>query len=1300
MRLPHLDFINHIHRSVNDLIGRKWLLRNVSDFLQQNGDHYLIITGEPGIGKSTIAAHLVQTRTIHAYHFCNAREGGTLDPLAFVRSVSQHLTQKLPDFGRYLVVEEERINIDVDISIHEIGGGVVHGVYIGELIAQTRSTEEAFQRLVREPLKAWAAERIPDEKVVLLVDALDEAARLDHHPNIIDLIDTARDLPESVYWILTSRPGNHLNILPGTRIAIIDNSAENIADVRAYVSTVLDTPAMTSAFEANGVDITTFSETLVQRSGGNFLYLRYVLADLQRRITDGEAPALEHLPFGLDGVYQEFLHRVLAKKRDEAWRQVYRPVLGILAVAQEALSFEQLVALSGVSPQDVNDVVTELVEFFDATPAGETDRYRIYHTSFADFLADRERNPRHWINPVDHHAQIASHYLSMKTSRWTNCDAYGFKYLTLHLVEGNKLEDLYGLIEDPVWTSAKFVDTPWVDSLVQDLHRVSALKVDGDVEELTRLMAYQLRRALVEELMSSISRKAILFLAKLGRVEQALDFARRNDWYQFNLIRDIARIVAPTEPAKALEILVGDLARWADDKDTLSQCKARLAAATEILQLLSSSFSNEAQRLIERVHNLQSKIPESERITYQIEWLIPTLVLKGDSETATEMSDNLPLLQKAQAIRHTALVLPDTAHPEKKRSVEHALEILETLEQSPESANEKMKTITALLPLVEESRQEVLISSLEAAGDYLQKLKEPRSYDWTQGWVIDQVAKVNLSWAKRMLLESEWDGVRNNDGREVLLEIAKINVEEALQLFKERFEIWFGSSQTLADIIGIVALEDTDKAEALINEYIRELRRDEQAAYLALAEGYLVQGNRERAEDIFHNSVFSVETGGIIRDRCELQLAILKYASAFISPEQAQSRLMKIPTSRVCYDVRQKAGLVLAHIAGRNGNLEFLKQHVVSEDAKIQGAYALAEYVSPEVAREFIERNHIRLFIGKGPELDAFIAVLEAQQDPTRLQVLLKHFEVDEQVHHLCAHMVRFPDALRWLVRDESINIEEAKGLIEEIAEFLREWQCPRQNQIGTESETTGDRCSCYERRDQVVSALIGVMAELDLERAEQLAELLPVEVSKLSSLIQIFHVQPSQQLLGRIVTLAHEIVGNPWQKTQFFYDLAAAVAQGNPGAVNHLFELAEVAHREAQRQQRAGIRIGPTQATFNVAKGQALARLIETIDQLPRLAEVFEAIGSLLQLEDKLRALDPLLDQALTWRPEDQLTLLWHLNKLAATKKLVDVQAIIALSVPLVESLAGEGAFWRLYEYVEWAYEGLPLESIEGSSS
>src|SRR5438046_1975043 len=91
-----------IEDTTRNFVGREWLFRQVDDLLTTGEGQYFVISGEPGIGKSAFALRLTQIKKVHAYHFCSALKGGTLDPISFAGSLSQQLTRSLPDFGQYV----------------------------------------------------------------------------------------------------------------------------------------------------------------------------------------------------------------------------------------------------------------------------------------------------------------------------------------------------------------------------------------------------------------------------------------------------------------------------------------------------------------------------------------------------------------------------------------------------------------------------------------------------------------------------------------------------------------------------------------------------------------------------------------------------------------------------------------------------------------------------------------------------------------------------------------------------------------------------------------------------------------------------------------------------------------------------------------------------------------------------------------------------------------------------------------------------------------------------------------------
>lgn len=88
-RLKAIAFDHNIKRLIKDFTGREWVLEEINRCLQQENNHFFLLTGEPGVGKSAIAAHLIQTRkVIVAYHFCQAQDAQEMKPGRILRSLS------------------------------------------------------------------------------------------------------------------------------------------------------------------------------------------------------------------------------------------------------------------------------------------------------------------------------------------------------------------------------------------------------------------------------------------------------------------------------------------------------------------------------------------------------------------------------------------------------------------------------------------------------------------------------------------------------------------------------------------------------------------------------------------------------------------------------------------------------------------------------------------------------------------------------------------------------------------------------------------------------------------------------------------------------------------------------------------------------------------------------------------------------------------------------------------------------------------------------------------------------------
>jgi ATP-dependent Clp protease ATP-binding subunit ClpA len=80
-QLKAIAFDHDIKRLIEGFTGREWIFEEINRWLQQDNKRFFILTGEPGVGKSAIAAQLTQIRRdIAAHHFCIAGDGGTIEP--------------------------------------------------------------------------------------------------------------------------------------------------------------------------------------------------------------------------------------------------------------------------------------------------------------------------------------------------------------------------------------------------------------------------------------------------------------------------------------------------------------------------------------------------------------------------------------------------------------------------------------------------------------------------------------------------------------------------------------------------------------------------------------------------------------------------------------------------------------------------------------------------------------------------------------------------------------------------------------------------------------------------------------------------------------------------------------------------------------------------------------------------------------------------------------------------------------------------------------------------------------------
>jgi len=420
-----ITFDDLITERTADFVGRAFLDARLATFMEQHDRGYFVLVGEPGIGKTAWAAHVV--REHQALHHFNVSAMGIVRPDQALENLCAQIIARFQLDQPYLPVNAGR-----------------DGSLLDKLLRQ-------------------AAERLTGSKLVIVIDALDEA-QMPADVRGTNAIYLPSSLPLGVYFVLTRRPQPVLlETAPGTSLEVFALGADlpaNQADVRAYLHQQATRPEIAVRLADRHIVTEHFVEELAERSAGNFMYLAYLLPDIATGLLD--PLNLTGLPQGLRGYYERFWNELESAKGEgrEAWTKLYKPVIGMLAAAREPVSVAWIGRILGLDPDEVADfaLVRWRKFLYRADVAGEA-RWQLYHASFADFLEDKLDGA------VSYHGQIADYYRVSCDYNWVKLtdldDAYGLRHVATHLAGARWWEDLHNLVAEGTlqqlpWAQARF----------------------------------------------------------------------------------------------------------------------------------------------------------------------------------------------------------------------------------------------------------------------------------------------------------------------------------------------------------------------------------------------------------------------------------------------------------------------------------------------------------------------------------------------------------------------------------------------------------------------------------------------------------------------------------------------------------------------------------------------------------------------------------------------------------------------------------------------------------------------------
>jgi hypothetical protein len=492
-----IDFSKYILERTQNFTGREWVFQAINDWLADSeAPRFFLITGEPGSGKTGIAARLheissngkttsssdqlpyIKPDFLSAIHFCSARDTYWRDPQTFARSIALQVAQqeRYDVFAKALAEKStDRIHIEAkleNVTAHGQNANIT-AVRIGNIEIKGAPTEDVFNRLIREPLQALFDEK-PNEQVIILVDALDEALVYSGDVNIVSLLADSQNLPKGVRFIITSRKDerveNRFFGSAGLYLSSVQFNEQNQNDISNYVRKRFsnDEKLASKVKDRKQEQLSDLINTITLKADGNFQYITFLLNSISSGYQELEE--IDKLPHGLDALYYESLGRLISPGSND-WLN-YSSLLGILSVAQESLTQVQLQNYTRLSESIIWTSLGKLQQFIEETDNGANEKselvYRLYHQSFVDFLGrqsliienKRLRNS-YYLLAEEGHKRIVDYYhagSSWDKIDWSKVDNYGLLYLSRHLyslkdVKANGTnvypQELYGLICKP-----------------------------------------------------------------------------------------------------------------------------------------------------------------------------------------------------------------------------------------------------------------------------------------------------------------------------------------------------------------------------------------------------------------------------------------------------------------------------------------------------------------------------------------------------------------------------------------------------------------------------------------------------------------------------------------------------------------------------------------------------------------------------------------------------------------------------------------------------------------------------------
>ena len=463
-QLRPFDFAAYMNEKRRHFCGREWLFDEIEAWRASSQERVLLITGDPGVGKSAIVAELVHRNPggqVMAYHCCQADTAATLQPGPFVRSLASMIASALPGYAAKLAEPAVNDALKEEKCISDPGTGFEHGIL--------------------SPLESLPA---PDEGVrYVLVDALDEALKTKGTTIVDVLAPRLRRLPAWLRVVATTRRDpSVLRELSGLRAQQLDASdPRNLSDIDRYIAKRIAEPNLAERLAASRCRSEDARRMLCEKADGNFLYAEKALESIEH--DQQSFDRLQELPTGLNAWYIRNLRQHFQDIPELASYAKARRLLQVVVAAREPLTAELICQAAQLDVEEEFRLVLRPL----VTYVPERDkRFTTYHKSFADWLMSSRETNEYYVSEKRGHERLAdSCWEEFRRCVETVSDVetmsdYAKDHLAHHLVAVSRWAEMEKLLNDRSFLLAK-AGIYWTQHYPGF---VAAAKADGKAERL------------------------------------------------------------------------------------------------------------------------------------------------------------------------------------------------------------------------------------------------------------------------------------------------------------------------------------------------------------------------------------------------------------------------------------------------------------------------------------------------------------------------------------------------------------------------------------------------------------------------------------------------------------------------------------------------------------------------------------------------------------------------------------------------------------------------------------------------